>query len=430
MKRLVASLVSLLLLVAACGDDSPEASGSEVAVSDLTREVSAAPAADLAAVAAAEQAFAAHLYETLAAAEGNLVVSPLSIHLALAMALGGAGGETAAEMEAALAVAGIDPTALHAALNALDAALEARNRTEPAIDGREQQVQLSVVNSIWGQDGFGFEAAYLDLLARNYGAGIRLVDFMSAAEEARVAINAWVAQATNDRITDLIPEGAIDSLTRLVLVNAVYLDATWAVPFDPQATADAPFFRLDGSEVSVPTMNAYQLHASYAAGEGWKAIDLPYTGDELSMLFVVPDAGRFDEVEAMVGAGLVDEVRAALGNAVVDLSLPKFSQRNQVSMVEALQALGISAAFDPDAADFTGISAEEQLYVSDVIHEAFIAVDEDGTEAAAATAVIVGTTSIPAEIVDLDFDRPFLFFLQDRATGALLFVGRVVDPAV
>ena len=204
----------------------------------------------------------------LATDEGNLVFSPLSIHLALAMTLGGAGGETATEMEAALQVAGLDPEALHAALNAFDAALESRNRTEPPIDDREQRVQVSVVNSLWGQEGFAFVDAYLDLLARNYGAGIRVVDFEQAAEEARLAINEWVAQQTNDRITDLIPEGAIDSLTRLVLVNAVYLDATWARPFDPEATFDAPFSLLDATEVAVATMHASLSGATAAVTAG------------------------------------------------------------------------------------------------------------------------------------------------------------------
>jgi serpin B len=332
-------------------------------------------------------------------------------------------------MAEALEVAGFDPTALHAALNALDAALESRNRTDPPIDDREQKVQISVVNSLWGQEGFAFVQEYLDLLARNYGAGIRLVDFSQAAEAARVAINDWVAEQTNDRITDLIPEGAIDELTRLVLVNAVYLDATWAHPFDPEATFDAPFFRLDDTEVSVATMHAYQLSARYAGGLGWQAIELPYTGDELSMVIVVPAFGRFAEVEALIAAGLLDEVRGALDSAIVDLSLPRFEMRNQLSLVDALRSLGIDRAFDPDRADFSGISTAEALYITDVLHEAFIAVDEAGTEAAAATAVIIGTTSAPIEVVPLDINRPFLFFLQDRTTGAVLFLGRVVDPS-
>ena len=430
MRRFVMLFSALLLLVAACGDDEPSASGPGLAASDLTREAAAAPAEDLAAVSTAEQAFAARLYQALAAGQGNVVVSPLSIHLALSMALAGAEGDTAAEMTQALEVAGFDPAALHAALNSLDAALESRNRTDPPIDDREQKVQISVVNSLWGQEGFAFVSEYLDLLARNYGAGIRLVDFRQAAEEARVAINDWVASETNHRITDLIPQGAIDELTRLVLVNAVYLDATWAHPFDPEATFEAPFFRLDGSEVSVDTMHAYQLGAQYASGDGWEAIDLPYTGDELSMVIVVPESGRFAEIEALLASGLLDEVRGGFGPATVDLSLPKFEMRNQLSLVGALRSLGIEQAFDTELADFTGISAEEQLYITDVIHEAFISVDEAGTEAAAATAVIIGTTSAPIDVIALDIDRPFLFFLQDRSTGAILFLGRVVDPAV
>jgi len=428
MRRITMLLAALTVLVAACGDDAaPIAAGPGLVASDLTRETSAAPDEDLAAVSAAEQAFAAQLYRVLAVDEGNLVFSPLSIHLALAMALGGAGGETATEMEAALQVPGLDAERLHAALNALDAVLESRNRTEPPIDDREQQVQVSVVNSLWGQEGFAFIDAYLDLLARNYGAGVRVVDFEQAAEEARLAINEWVAEQTNDRITDLIPEGAVDELTRLVLVNAVYLDATWASPFSHDATFDAPFTLLDGTEVSVATMHA-PLSARYGRGEGWQAIDLPYTGDEFSMLIVVPDEGRFAEIEALVAGGLLDEARASLEQSQVDLALPKFEMRNQLSLVDALRALGMTAAFDPESADFTGISVEAQLYVTDVIHEAFIAVDEDGTEAAAATAVINGATSMPVDVIALDIDRPFLFFLQDRATGAVLFLGRVVNP--
>src|SRR3990172_9369908 len=425
MRRLLIALVSLTLLVAACGDTTA-AAGPDFIASDLSRAVSEAPDADVEAVIATEQAFAADLYAALAAAEGNLVFSPLSIHLALAMALGGVEGETATQMESALRVAGIDPGALHAALNALDAALAARNREPVQVGDREEKVEISVVNSLWGQRGFEFLAEYLDLLATNYGAGMRLVDFKTAAEEARLAINEWVADQTNDRITDLIPEGAIDELTRLVLVNAVYLDATWASQFSPDATFDAPFTLLDGTEVTVPTMHQ-SLSVPYAAGDGWQAVELPYTGEELSMIIVVPDAGSFPAVEESVGA-LLDQVRAALTRSEVYLSLPKFEIRTQAGLADALRALGMTDAFDPAAADFTGISVEEELYVSDVIHEAFISVDEDGTEAAAATAVIIGTTSAPVAVVELTVDRPFLFFLQDRATGAVLFLGRVVNP--
>jgi len=426
-RRALIAIVALTLVTAACGDDDPSASGVQLIASDLERNQSAASADEIAAVARAQQEFAAALYAILADEPGDLVFSPASIHIAMAMALAGAGGDTEAQIAAALGVDGIDPARLHDALNALDALLEARNRVEPPQDGEERKVELSIVNSLWGQSGFVFEQAFLDLLAANYGAGLRVVDFKTAAEEARNAINDWVAEQTNDRITELLPEGAVDELTRLVLTNAVYMDATWAMPFSPDATSDEAFVLLDGSEVAVPTMHG-KVAARHARGDGWQAVDLPYTGHELSMLVIVPDAGRFEEIEGRLASGLIDEVRAALAETEVQLSLPKFEIRTQADLNAALGALGISDAFDPGRADFTGISTEEQLYISGVLHEAFIAVDEAGTEAAAATAVIIGTTSAPIEVVELDVNRPFLFALQDRESGAVLFLGRVLDP--
>jgi serpin B len=428
MRRLLISLVALALVATACGDDETGPTGVQLVASDLQRAESEATQEDIAAVAQAERDLAAALYTILAEEHDNLVFSPISIHIAMAMALAGAEGDTEAQIAAALGVDDIPEDRMHSALNALDALLEARNRVDPPQDGEERKVQLSIVNSLWGQSGFGFEQAFLDVLAANYGAGMRVVDFKTAAEEARVAINDWVAEQTNDRITDLLPEGAVDDMSRLVLTNAVYLDATWAEPFDPQATSDAVFRLPDGTEVIVPTMHG-MLAAGYASGDGWQALDLGYTGGELSMLLILPDEGRFEEVEGKLPAGLIDEVIAALTDTEAQVSLPKFEIRTQADLNQALGALGIADAFDPARADFTGISTEEPLYVSGVLHEAFIAVDEAGTEAAAATAVIIGTTSLPIDVVEIDFDRPFLFALQDRETGTALFLGRVLDPS-
>lgn len=427
MRRLVTAFVTFSLLIAGCGDDSPSTAGMQLIASDIERVASNASQADIDAVARAEAEFGAALYAILAEQDGDLVFSPVSIHIALAMALAGAQGDTEAQMAEALGLIGIPPERLHEALNALDALLEARNRVDPPQDGEERKVELSIVNSLWGQSGFGFDQGFLDLLAANYGAGMRVVDFRAAAEAARTEINDWVAGETNDRITELLPEGAVDELTRLVLTNAVYLDATWLEPFSPEGTSDAPFTLLDGTEVSVPTMHG-SVSARYARGDGWQAVDLAYTGGELSMLIILPDAGRFDDVEGNLSAGLVEEVRTALAGTEVDISLPKFEIRTQADLVGALTALGMTDAFDPNVADFTGISTEEQLYVSGVLHEAFIAVDEAGTEAAAATAVIIGTTSVPIEVIEVDFDRPFIFVLHDGETGAALFMGRVLDP--
>ena len=427
MRRLAIALVTLTLVVASCGDDT--AGKPQLVASDIDRVGSTATDADIAAIARAQQEFAIALYDVLAGESDNLVFSPASIHIALVMALAGADGDTASQMAATLRVDDLESTRLHDAMNALDTLLEARNRTEaPGPDGEERKVELSIVNALWGQSGFPFEQAFLDLLAANYGAGMRVVDFVAAAEQARQTINAWVAEQTNDRISDLIPEGGVNELTRLVITNAVYLDATWASPFSPDATSDEPFTLLDGTDVTVPTMHD-QLSTGYAAGDGWQAVELLYVGRELSMLVILPDEGRFEEIEARLGAGLLDEVRDALAETEIRLSLPKFEFRTQAELVSALGALGIRDAFDPGLADFTGISTAEPLYVSGVLHEAFITVDEAGTEAAAATAVVIGTTSAPiTEIVDVDVDRPFLFGLQDRETGSVLFLGRVLDP--
>jgi serpin B len=424
-----AALAAVLALTAAAcgGDDGGTVSGGLVA-SDLERAAPTASPADVAAVAAGNNAFAAAAYALLAAQEGNLVYSPASIRLALAMTYAGAKGQTAAEMAQVLRL-DLQGEALHAAFNALDQELASRNRLEPALDdGVERKVQLSIANALWGQEGFTFVPAFLDTLAANYGAGMRVVDFVEATEAARQAINDWVAGETNERITDLIPEGVLSEMTRLVLTNAVYLDATWSSIFAKDATSDAPFSLLDGSQVVVPTMHQESFFP-YAAGNGWQAVELPYVGEELAMVFLVPDAGRFAEVESLVGGGLLDEVVAGLEGVEVRLAIPKFEFRFKSSVADLLKAMGMPAAFDPGAADFSGMSAAADLFISDVIHEAFIKVDEEGTEAAAATAVIMDLTSAPVEVIDLTIDRPFLFSLYDRETGEILFLGRVLNPA-
>jgi serpin B len=421
----------LALTAAACGGDVT-ASGPQVAAlvaSDLDRRSPGAPAGDVVAVAAGSNAFAAAAYALLAEQEqGNLVYSPASIRLALAMAYAGAKGDTAREMAEVLRF-DLEGEALHAALNALDQELASRNRVEPPDpDGVERKVRLSIANAIWGQQGYDFVPGFLDTLAAHYGAGMRVVDFIAAAEAARAAINAWVDEETNGRITDLIPEGVLNEMTRLVLTNTVYLDATWASVFDMEATSEAPFVRLDGTEVRVPTMHN-ETYYRYSAGDGWAAVELAYVGDELAMLFVVPDAGRFAEVEGRVGDDLLDQVVAGLGGERVRLALPKFEFRFKASVADLLAAMGMPTAFVPDLADFSGMTLAENLFIADVIHEAFIKVDEEGTEAAAATAAVMGATAAPADPIRLTVDRPFLFSLYDRATGQILFLGRVLDPA-
>jgi serpin B len=416
-RRTLSILVVLAVLFAACGSEGRQ-EGVLVA-SDVERGSADAPAADIAALTAGGRAFAAEAYSRMAtASDGNLVFSPSSIRLALAMAYAGAGGETAAQMKQVLRF-DLDDARLHAAMNALDQALAARNR---------DKVVLSIANALWGQQGLGFSPGFLDVLARDYGAGMRVVDYRSAAAQARKQINDWVAEETGDRISDLIPEGALSEFTRLVLTNAVYLDATWSAPFDANSTGDGSFTLLDGSQVTARMM-FQEAGLSYAAGNGWQAVELPYVGDELAMLFVVPDSGLFSKVEGLMSDGLIDQVLAGLAPTTVRLTLPKFEFRAKTGLSDLLENMGMIDAFDLDKADFSGMTTEEALFISDAIHEAFISVDEAGTEAAAATAVVIGgDTAIPPQGIELELDRPFLFTLYDRATGEILFLGRVLNP--
>jgi serpin B len=318
---------------------------------------------------------------------------------------------------------------MHAALNALDALLASRNREEdPLPDGTERRVVLTIANALWGQEGTLFLPEFLDTLAVHYGAGMRAVDFAGATEQARAAINDWVSDRTAGRIPELIGPGVLSGLTRLVITNAVYLDATWDSIFDPAETLEGPFTTLDGGRVTAEVM--HQTHSfPYSSGDGWQAVELPYVGREIAMLVLVPDAGRFAEVEAGL-AGALPDAAAGLEDAEVVLGLPKWEFRTQASLVRLLESLGMTDAFDQTRASFSGMTGEPDLYVSDVVHEAFVRVDEAGTEAAAATAVIMDLrAALPGDTVELEIDRPFLFALRDRSTGEILFLGRVTEPA-
>ncbi len=367
--------------------------------------------------------FGVDLYGVLARDEGNLVFSPYSAGIALAMTRAGAAGQTLDQMTAVLhADAGLDE-----GLNAIDQALATRPG-EYAWDDKKVTLELATANQLWGQREFPFEDAFLTTLAAQYGAGMRLVDYKEAAEDARTRINDWVSERTQKRIPELIPGGVLTADTRLVLTNAIYLNAPWLHRFNADATAPAPFVRLDGSEVQAQMMHLSES-LRYAKGSGYQAIELPYVDGSLAMLVVIPDAGRFDAVQSGLSAGLLDEVLKGLGDSEVQLALPRFEFRTQAGLKDALTELGMPVAFEGGKADFSRMSPEgKSLYIQDVIHEAFISVDEEGTEAAAATAVVVGATAAPPEGVELTVDRPFLFVIRDTETGAILFMGRVLDP--
>ena len=387
---------------------------------------------ELAELARGNTAFAFDLYRALAQREGNLFYSPHSISLALALTYAGARGETERQMAETLRFS-LPQDRLHPAFNALDLALASRG--SEATDGDGDGFRLSIANAVWGQEEHAFSTAFLDILAEQYGGDVQRTDFRSAPEESRVRINDWVASETEGRIASLVPPGAIDALTRLVLANAIYFNATWQLPFDKRATAPLPFYPLRGGEVEASMMRQ-EGSFGYMRGAGYQAVELLYQGGQISMTILLPDEGRFREIEGLLDASLTDAILENLETRRVLLTMPKFGVEATFNLAGTLSEMGMPDAFDERAADFSGMDGrscrtggDQCLLISDVVHQAFVEVDEAGTEAAAATAVIVGVRRAvdPGELVTLTVDRPFIFLVRDRATGALLFVGRVSE---
>lgn len=380
---------------------------------------------DAASAGAAIDAFAMDLYPSVAGDGGNLAFSPASIATVLAMARAGARGATAAEMDTVLHGLGSDAHAGWVA--ALDLALNARSGSFGDADGVARDATLRIANAPFVQRGLTLQPTYLDALAARFGAGVRLVDFASASEAARTAINAWVGGQTSGRIPQLLGPGVVTDATRLVLVNAIYLNAAWQTPFNPELTRPAAFRRPDGTSVDVQMMsNGGTL--PYGAGKGWQAVELPYVGGKLAMLVIVPDdLASFGR--AFDGATLTAIV-ASLKDRQVALGLPRFGARTNLDLTATLGAMGMPTAFS-GAADFSGISSQEALAITAVVHQAYIDVGERGTEAAAATGAPMAASSFAADdLVSLTVDRPFLFALRDLDSGAVLFLGRITDPSV
>ena len=454
--------------------DAPIA-GLELAKADVARAPADPAAAKTA--AASINAFGLDLLRAMLAdgtlaPDENAVFSPTSIALALAMARAGAKGETASQMDAVLHATGWD--ALGPGLNALDQALASRNATwqDESLDPPTRELALRIANTSFAQRDWAIEQAYLERIGSTFGAGVRLVDYRADPEAARKTINAWVNDQTKKRISELIPEGILDELTRLVLVNAIYLKAAWATEFSKDATEPKTFTRLDGSPVEVPTMfQSGGQEIPYARGNGWQASELRYRGADgttpLAMTLILPD--DLPSFESKLSATQLSRITATLESErkrlveeetftewdvdetcmcgcypySVDLFLPRFSAGGkQVLLARVLKSLGMPLALTRGEADFSAIhvpkSYGEILYIGDVIHQANIDVDEKGTEAAAATAVImqdtgggcVGVESVPLKTITLRLNHPFLFVLRDVETGTVLFMGRVVDPSV
>ncbi len=419
--------LAVAMVAGACGSTSRSAdsvgAGETPAVTgdQISADVARADATDdTAAAVASTDALGTDLYRRLVATagDGNLLLSPYSIELALAMTRNGAVGPTRDQMDAVLHAGSGD--GLDRSLNALDQALASRSGHR-GDQVRSGDVSLAAANSLWGQRGFAFEQPFLTTLAADYGAGMHLVDYQSDADGARRTINQWVADHTNDKIPDLLPAGALDDLTRLVLANALYFKAPWALPFTDAGSQ--PFTRADGTVIQAPAMAASRT-ATYGTGPGWQAAAIPYVGRELSMVVIVPD--DLAAFERSLDGPTLASIGAATTQPLGRLQLPPFTFRSTAQLQAPLSAAGMPLAFDPEDADFSAMTTSDRLHVSDVYHQAFIAVDEQGTEAAAATASVMEATS--AISTSLVVDRPFVFVIRDDATGATLFLGRVTDP--
>ena len=366
------------------------------------------------AAVAAMNAFAVDLFKAVAAGGSeHVVISPYSVTFALGMIYAGAEGQTASEMAAVLH-ADLPAEAWHEGINAYDLTLDARTAGSPTT--------WNAANKVWTLPGLPLRAEYLDVLAGTYGSPLAEADFALDADAQRAVINDWVVEQTDGRIEELFPSGALTRRTKMVLVNAVALDAPWEFPFDPAATGDEPFTRGDGTAVNVAMMH-YDEYLPSATTDTYQAVELPYGGGALSMVVIVPnDLASF---EAALTAESLLAVVGSVSDGGIHLSLPRWTARTHATLNDTLAALGMPTAFTPSA-DLSGIVDGGGLWLDRVEHEASIDVDEDGTRAAAATGGVIVSSHGPT----VEVNRPYLYVIRDRGAGTILFIGRVTDPSI
>jgi serpin B len=379
------------------------------------------PNLDMNAVVQGNNAFAGDLYARLARKDGNLFFSPYSISTALAMTYAGAQGQTAEQMAHTLHYP-VERARLDPAFANLIRALQG--------DGTPRKFQLNTANSLWGQSGYHFKPPFLDILRDDYAAGLREVDFHTAAEPARLAINRWVEQQTQDKIKDLIAPGLLGPATRLVLVNAIYFKGAWSEAFRKENTKPEDFHLADRTNVTVPMMHKVE-GLSYFDEGSFQMVELPYQGGQQSTLIFLPkDASGLAEFEKKLTAQNMDAWRTKMQHYIVDLALPRFKMTAEFELSKTLASMGIPLAFDSSKADFSGMTQEEKLWIDAIVHKAFVDVNEAGTEAAAATAVMMKAAGIAQAMKRATFkaDHPFVFAIRENQTGSVLFMGRVAKP--
>jgi len=392
------------------------------------------PDQDTRLVADGNSHFALQLYRKLRDDKGNLFFSPYSISTALAMACAGARGSTHEQMAQVLYF----PTSEEAMekLNADQAPMTQEQFVQvfgKMIEdlnarGGGDKYELHVANALWGQKNYKFMPAFVGFVEKQYGGTLRNVDFVVTAEQARQTINTWVDKQTNGKIEDLIGPGVLDAMTRLVLTNAVYFKGNWASQFEKDQTQDQPFTLVDGTKVQVPMMNQ-QTRFGYAEADALQVLEMPYKGQELSMVILLPKpTDGIKRLEQELAAENLAKWLSAVRRRKVIVSVPRFKMTGKFGLAQVLQSMGMTDAFT-EKADFSGMTGNRDLFISAVIHQAYVDVNEEGTEAAAATGVVVGVTSIGPDTTPIfRADHPFLFLIRDKTTGNILFLGRVMDP--
>lgn len=385
-----------------------------------------APPADPGDLPAANNAFALDLYGAVKDGGDNVFFSPYSISVALWMTYAGARAETAAQMKRVLHLETGNLQPYRGLSNALAPPLVGDSYARD--ENKVPAYRLSVANALWGQQGYPIKAGFRHDLRRVFGAPLQRIDFRDTAA-ARKAINDWVAKNTRDKIKDIVPPGLPDPETRLTLANAIHFKANWKDTFSERATKEADFTRLDGTSVTAKLMRDVDHYAYADLGEA-HAVELPYKGDVTSMVVFLPKKrGDLAALETALCAGRLAGWETKLASRRVDLELPKFEFTWAKELGETLKAMGMPLAFDGDKADFSGMTEAEKIWIGAVLHKAFIAVDEEGTEAAAATLVMLAGRAAPsAEPVVVHADHPFVFLIRHRPTGTVLFMGRVTDP--
>jgi serpin B len=365
-------------------------------------------------------AFGLSLYSQVTPSQGNLFLSPYSISTCLAMTYAGAGGDTAQQMGQVLGF-GADQAQLSSTFGELQRELETLQE--------EGAVELNIANALWAQVGYPFLPAFLQTARAQYQASINQADFSTQAAAASDEINNWVAQKTQNKIQNILSPGTLDHLTRLVLANAIYFKGLWTIPFAPTNTSTQPFHVSNTNQVSVALMHQPVDVVNYLDAGQFQAVELPYGSNQVSMLILLPrEVDGLPQLEQQLSPDFLSAVLAGMLQRDVEIFLPRFTLESSFSLNDALAEMGMPDAFRPIVADFSGIDGATDLYITHVLHKAWAEVNEQGTEAAAATVVSIGTTAVLSPAV-FRADHPFIFFIRDTQSGSLLFIGRLSEPS-